>query len=186
VVGGLLAKAAGYVTFFTVLIAIAVLTLGGVAITENALSDHTKYGTVAFGDSTVLELPAGDVAVAYGTFVEDTHFDHIVVPPGIGVQILPVQSTAPRPVIQRDPADFYNDEISSTVNQAQRVWTVHVLRAGTYRVTPLGNVSGELLLGHDAAVAPDTIIIIGVIAAAIDAAAWFLTTQLRRRRRRAA
>jgi hypothetical protein len=36
--GGLLAKAAGYVTFFTVLIAIAVLTLGGVAIAESALS----------------------------------------------------------------------------------------------------------------------------------------------------
>jgi hypothetical protein len=180
----LLAGATGYVTYFTVLIAIAVLTLAGVAITENALSDHTKYGTVAFGQSAVLELPAADVAVAYGTFVEDTHFDHIVVPPGIGVLIAPVQVTSPRPVIRRDPADFYTDEIGTTVNQAQRVWTVHVVHAGAYTVTPIGNVSGELLLGHDASLSPDTIIIIGVIAAALDGAAWFLTTQLRRRRRR--
>jgi hypothetical protein len=106
-----------------------VLTLAGVAITENGLSDHTKYGTVAFGDSAVLELPAGDVAVAYGTFAEDTHFDHIVVPPGIDVLILPVQTTTPRPVIRRDTADFYEDEIGTTVNQAQRVWTAHVVRA---------------------------------------------------------
>jgi hypothetical protein len=179
-----LAGATGYVTYFTVLIAIGVLTLAGVAITENGLSDHTKYGTVAFGDSTVLELPAGDVAVAYGTFVEDTHFDHIVVPPGIGVLILPVQTTTPHPVIRRDTADFYGDEIGATVNQAQRVWTAHVVRAGAYRVTPMGDVSGELLLGHDASVAPDTIIMVGVIAAVIDGAAWFLTTRLRRRRRR--
>jgi hypothetical protein len=171
------------VTYFTVLIAIAALTLAGVAVTENGLSDHTKYGTVAFGDSAVRELPAGDVAVAYGTFVEDTHFDHIVVPPGVSVLIAPVEPATPRPVIRRDPADFYDEEIGATVNQAQRVWTVHVARAGAYRITPIGNVSGELLLGHDASVAPDTIIIVGVIAALVDGAAWLLSTRLRRRRR---
>jgi hypothetical protein len=184
VVRGLLSSATRYVTFFTVLIAIAVLTFVGVAITDNALSDHTKYGTVAFGDSAVLQLPAGNVAVAYGTFVEDTHFDHIVVPPGIGVLILPVQSTTPRPGIRPDSADFYSEQIGDTVNQAQRVWTAHIASAGAYRVTPTGDVSGALLLGHDSSIDSDVIIHIGVIAAVIDGAAWLLTSRLRRRRRR--
>jgi hypothetical protein len=179
-----LAKAKKYVTFFTVLIAIGGLTLVGVAITENLLSDHAKYGTVAFGDSKILDLPAGDVAVAYGGYVEDIHYDHIVVPPGIGVQILPVRAGTTRPVIRRDPADFYNERVGSVVNQAQRVWMVDVKRAGAYRVTPVGSVAGELLLGHDAAVAPDTIIHIGLVLALIDAAAWLLTSQSRRYRLR--
>jgi hypothetical protein len=174
------------VTFFTVLIAIGVVTFAGVAVIDNALSDHTKYGTVAFGSSAVLQMPAGDIAVAYGAYVEDTHYDHIVVPAGIGVQIVPVQSSTPAPVVRHDPADFYNERIGTAVNQAQRVWTVHVVLAGAYRVTPTGDdVPGELLLGHDAPVDSDAVIKIGVVLAAIDGAAWFLTSQIRRRSRRA-
>jgi hypothetical protein len=159
------------------LLVIVVLTSVAARVADSAFSDHTKYGTVALGQTKVLQLPVGKIAVAYGMDALANQLQYFVIPENVSVHVTPVNPSAPAASIENSTGLSYSDE-TGAINSAQRLWFLHVVQAGAYRVSATPDGDGELLFGHDSSLSPSSIIDIGVVLAALDIVVWILLSLL--------
>jgi hypothetical protein len=138
-------------TLAPALIAIAVLTLAFLAISRIAIGDYAKYGKVDVGDSAVLHLPAGSVAVglAKHEFTFNGRTPDISVPGGLTLNVVSAASGGAAATVRRDEEASPSGYSDSKANVEVRLWRLQVPRDGDYRVTSGGDAgpSGELVFG---------------------------------------
>lgn len=110
------------------------------------IADDDAYGQVPIPGSASLELPAGDVDIAYRATTLTVGGKGVMVPP-IQLDITPPTGVA-KPLI----TDSMSSSSKTNREVTVRVFTVHIKQAGTYRIDTKASVfasqNPRLTFGH--------------------------------------
>ncbi|WP_166905292.1 SHOCT domain-containing protein [Mycobacterium sp. DL440] len=128
-------------------LAIGVLgIIGSVMVNAFVIADDDAYGEVPIPGSASLELPAGDVDIAYRATTLTVGGKGVMVPP-IQLDIIPPSGVA-KPLI----TDSMSSSSKTNREVTVRVFTVHIKQAGTYRIDAKASVfasqNPQLVFGH--------------------------------------
>ena len=136
-----------------VAIAVVLMVVGGlgfaVALALNAFvfDKYNAYGEVPIPGASTIYLPAGEVTISLHTRV-------ISSPSGGGLPVPPLSLEVQPPDGVAQPAVEESIGVSTTVNNDahRRLWRMHVVTAGEYRIATEGEVGGfiapRLAFGH--------------------------------------
>ncbi|MEV0672007.1 SHOCT domain-containing protein [Mycobacterium sp. NPDC050441] len=120
--------------------------IGSVMVNAFVIADDDAYGEVPIPGSVSLELPAGDVDIAYRANTLTVGGKGVMVPP-IQLDITPPTGAA-KPLI----TDSMSSSSKTNREVTVRVFTAHITQAGTYRVDAKASVfasqNPRLVFGH--------------------------------------
>ncbi|OBB32537.1 hypothetical protein A5792_02260 [Mycolicibacterium peregrinum] len=120
--------------------------IGSVMVNAFVIADDDAYGEVPIPGSASLELPAGDVDIAYRATTLTVG--------GKGVMVPPIQLAITPPTGVAEPLITDSMSSSSKTNReiTVRVFTAHIKQAGTYRIDAKASVfesqNPRLTFGH--------------------------------------